>query len=68
MNPLFMGLFVLFGTLLVMMTGMPIAFSLGIVSVAALVAFEGPRSLDFIAETFLGASTTSRWCRSRCSS
>jgi C4-dicarboxylate transporter DctM subunit len=54
MSPLFMGLFVLVGTLLVMATGMPIAFSLGIVSVAALVAFEGPRSLDFIAETFLG--------------
>ena len=54
MSPLFMGLFVLVGTLLVMMTGMPIAFSLGIVSVAALLAFEGPRSLDFMAETFLG--------------
>jgi hypothetical protein len=27
---------------------------LGVVSVAALVAFEGLRSLDFIAETFLG--------------
>lgn len=54
MNSLSMGLFVLVGTLLVMMTGMPIAFSLGIVSVAALLTFEGPRSLDFIAETFLG--------------
>ncbi len=53
MSPVFMGTFVLFGTILVMLTGMPIAFSLGVVSVAALVAFEGMDSLDFLAETFL---------------
>ncbi len=54
MSPVFMGTFVLVGTILVMLTGMPIAFSLGVVSVAALVAFEGMDSLDFLAETFLG--------------
>ncbi|HYG91166.1 MAG TPA: TRAP transporter large permease subunit, partial [Azospirillum sp.] len=54
MSPIVMGTFVLFGTILVMLTGMPIAFSLGVVSVAALLVFEGPGSLDFLAETFLG--------------
>jgi tripartite ATP-independent transporter DctM subunit len=54
MSPIVMGTFVLVGTILVMMTGMPIAFSLGVVSVAALVAFEGIGSLDFLAETFMG--------------
>lgn len=54
MSPIAMGTFVLVGTILVMMSGMPIAFSLGLVSVAALVAFEGPDSLDFMAETFMG--------------
>jgi len=45
---------VLAGTILVMLTGMPIAFALGIVSVGALIAFEGLGSLDFLVETFMG--------------
>jgi C4-dicarboxylate transporter DctM subunit len=54
MSPLVVGFAVLVGTVLVLMTGTPVAFALGIVSVGALVAFEGPESLDFMAETFLG--------------
>ena len=54
MSPFLMGTAVLAGTILVMLTGMPIAFALGVVSVGALLAFEGPRSLEFLAETFMG--------------
>ena len=54
MSPLYIGAAVLVATLLAMASGMPVAFALGLVSVGALVAFEGVGSLDFIAETFLG--------------
>ena len=54
MGTLTVGLAVLFGTLLVMMTGMPVAFALGLVSVAALVAVEGVDSVGMLAENFFG--------------
>jgi len=54
MGPLEIGLLVLLGLLLLLATGMPIAFALGAVSVATLLLTEGPRSLSILGETFFG--------------
>jgi tripartite ATP-independent transporter DctM subunit len=54
MTPLLAGLFVLVVLLALLAIGMPIAFALSLVSVAALVLTEGVSSLDIIGETFFG--------------
>ncbi len=54
MGPLEIGLLVLFVLLLMLSTGMPIAFALGAVSVGTLYLTDGPRSLEILGETFFG--------------
>ena len=52
MSPLEIGLLVAVVTLLVLASGIPIAFGLGIVSIGFLVAFQGLDSLSILGETF----------------
>ncbi len=54
MSPGIMGLLLLGGLLCLLAIGMPIAFSLGFVSIVALVATEGFGTLDLIGELFFG--------------
>ena len=54
MGPLEIGLLVLIALLVLLTTGMPIAFALGAVSVGTLLLIEGPRSLTILGETFFG--------------
>src|SRR5690606_27464446 len=53
MSPLEIGLLVGIVTILVLSSGIPIAFGLGIVAVGFLLAFEGTGSLLILGETFL---------------
>ena len=53
MDPLIIALIVAIFTLLVLFSGIPIAFGLSFVSIALLVTFEGFQMLDVFAETFL---------------
>ena len=52
MDPLIIALIVAVFTLLVLFSGIPIAFGLSFVSIALLVTFEGFQMLDVFAETF----------------
>ena len=52
MDPLFIALIVAVFTLVVLFSGIPIAFGLSFVSIALLIAFEGFQMLDVFAETF----------------
>ena len=52
MDPLIIALIVAIFTLLVLFSGIPIAFGLSFVSIALLVTFEGVQMLDVFAETF----------------
>ena len=52
MDPLIVGLLICVATVVVLATGIPVAFGLGLVSVAFLVAFEGLASLSILGETF----------------
>ena len=52
MDPLIIALIVAVFTLLVLFSGIPIAFGLSFVSIALLVTFEGVQMLDVFAETF----------------
>ncbi len=54
MTPLVAGLLVVFVLLALLAIGMPIAFALGFVSVAALILTEGWFSINIIGETFFG--------------
>jgi tripartite ATP-independent transporter DctM subunit len=54
MNELQLGLLVAFVTIMVLLTGAPVAFSLGIVALGFLVAIEGFGSLSFVADIFYG--------------
>jgi C4-dicarboxylate transporter DctM subunit len=54
MSPLELGILVAIVLIIVLLTGAPVAFSLGIVALGFLVAIDGPGSLDIIAETFFG--------------
>lgn len=54
MGPLEIGLLVLVGLLVLLATGMPIAFALGAVSVGTLLMTDGSRSLLTLGETFFG--------------
>ena len=52
MDPLVIGILISVLTIVVLATGIPVAFGLGLVSVGFLVAFEGPGSLSILGETF----------------
>lgn len=52
MSPTLQGLIVLVATLLVLLSGAPVAFGLGAVAIAFLVIFQGFDSLQVAAETF----------------
>jgi len=54
MTPLVAGLFVLCGLLVLLAIGMPIAFALGLVSIATLLIADGTGSLSILGETFFG--------------
>jgi len=54
MTPLISGILVLFVLLALLAIGMPIAFALGFVSVAALILTEGWFSVSIVGETFFG--------------
>jgi tripartite ATP-independent transporter DctM subunit len=54
MSPLAMGGVVLLSLMLLLATGMPIAFALGLVAVASLLLTQGVGTLDVLAETFFG--------------
>ncbi|MEQ8356790.1 MAG: TRAP transporter large permease [Kiloniellaceae bacterium] len=54
MTPLEIGLVIGIVTLLVLATGIPIAFGLGIVSLGFLILFDGWGSLGIVADTFFG--------------
>jgi len=51
MTPLQTGLLICLATILVLGTGIPIAFGLGAVAVVFLIAFDGFGSMNFLAET-----------------
>jgi tripartite ATP-independent transporter DctM subunit len=51
MSPLEIGLLVCIVTLLVLATGIPIAFGLGVVSIGFMVAFDGWQSVNYLAQT-----------------
>ena len=52
MDPLTIGVLIAVLTIVVLATGIPVAFGLGLVSVGFLLAFEGPDSLSILGETF----------------
>ncbi len=52
MDPLVIGALIAVMTIVVLSSGIPVAFGLGLVSVGFLVAFEGPDSLSILGETF----------------
>ncbi len=52
MSPLEIGLYIFIALMALFASGMPIAFALGAVSVAALLFTEGTSSLDILGETF----------------
>ena len=54
MSPLALGLLIAGITTLVMLSGMPVAFALGLVSLGFLLMFDGWRSLDVLADTVYG--------------
>jgi len=54
MSPLIIGALVMFATIGVLATGMPVAFGLGLVAVVFLMVFEGFSALDVLADTFYG--------------
>lgn len=54
MSPMELGLLVAVVLIIVLLSGAPVAFSLGIVAVGFLIVFEGPGSLEVVAETLFG--------------
>ncbi len=54
MSPMELGVLVAVVLVIVLLSGAPVAFSLGIVAVGFLIIFEGVGSLDVIAETLFG--------------
>ena len=54
MSPIIAGLLVLVGLMVLLALGMPIAFALGLVSIAALVLADGWWSLSILGETYFG--------------
>jgi C4-dicarboxylate transporter DctM subunit len=51
-SPTTQGLLVLFATLLILLSGAPVAFGLGALSIVFLVVFQGFSALQVVAETF----------------
>lgn len=51
MNELTIGLLIGVVTLIVLGTGIPVAFGLGVVAVGFMIAFDGLRSIEFLADT-----------------
>ncbi len=54
MSPLIIGVLVCVSTLIILATGIPVAFGLGLVAISFLVIFEGIGSLDILADLFFG--------------
>ena len=54
MSPMELGVIVAVVLIIVLLSGAPVAFSLGIVAVGFLIIFEGPGSLEVVAETLFG--------------
>ncbi|NNF96003.1 MAG: TRAP transporter large permease [Halobacteria archaeon] len=54
MSPMELGIVVAIVLIIVLLSGAPVAFSLGIVAVGFLIIFEGPGSLEVVAETLFG--------------
>ncbi len=54
MSPMELGILVAVVLIVVLLSGAPVAFSLGIVAVGFLLIFEGPSSLQIVAETLFG--------------
>ena len=54
MSPMELGILVAVVLIIVLLSGAPVAFSLGIVAVGFLIIFEGPGSLEVVAETLFG--------------
>ncbi len=54
MSPTTQGLIVLITTLLVLLSGVPVAFGLGAISIAFIAYFQGMDALHVVAETFYG--------------
>jgi C4-dicarboxylate transporter DctM subunit len=54
MSPMELGILVAIVLIVVLLSGAPVAFSLGIVAVGFLIIFEGPGSLEVVAETLFG--------------
>ncbi len=54
MSPMELGVIVAVVLVIVLLSGAPVAFSLGIVAVGFLIVFEGPGSLEVVAETLFG--------------
>ncbi len=54
MSPMELGILVAVVLIIVLLSGTPVAFSLGIVAVGFLIVFEGPGSLEVVAETLFG--------------
>ncbi|MDP2618873.1 MAG: TRAP transporter large permease subunit, partial [Hyphomicrobiales bacterium] len=52
MSPVAQGVTILGITLVVLMSGMPVAFGLGVVAIFFLIIFHGTDSLQVVAETF----------------
>ena len=69
MSPLEIGLLIALVTILLLATGMSIAFGLGFAAIAFLFVFRGPDSLGIVGrEVFSAVSPALRWWRCRCSS
>jgi len=54
MSPLMIGVLIVIATVIVLGTGIPVAFGLGLVAIGFLVAFEGLDALDVVADVFFG--------------
>ena len=52
MSPLEIGILISITTIVILATGIPVAFGLGLTAIGFLVVFEGIDSLDILAETF----------------
>jgi len=54
MSPLMIGVLVVIATIVVLATGIPVAFGLGLVAIGFLIVFEGFGALDVVADVFFG--------------
>ena len=67
MSPTTQGVLVLVVTLVMLLSGIPVAFGLGAIAIVFLVIFQGFDACTSSPRPSGPASTTSRWSRSRCS-